>query len=296
MRKIIQFSTYLALSANIALFVLKLIGGLASHSIALISDAINSLTDIIASIAIVIAVRFSHKKADHTHPFGHKRAEPIAGMIVAIIAALLGFEIIKESITMFLQKEVIILTPFTYSVVIFTIVLKLGMFIFFRYISTKHRTPAIKALAADSINDVWVSLVVLLSFAMYHFKIPYVDGIAGVFIGLWIIRTGFMVGKENIDYLMGRQPSDDVMTKIKSCATSIKGVKAINDVFAHYVGPYVHAEVHIELNKSLTVIQAHDIGKQVQHKIENVEIVDRAFIHIDPHGRTKQMLKKTKKK
>ena len=91
-------ATLIGLAGNIFLFAIKLIAGVISGSLALISDAINSLTDIFASIAIFICVRVSDKEADEGHPFGHHRAEPIAGLIVAILAGVLGFEVIRVSV------------------------------------------------------------------------------------------------------------------------------------------------------------------------------------------------------
>lgn len=282
MRHITKFSTNLALGANVLLFVLKIIAGLFSGSIALISDAINSLTDIIASIAIFISVRVSHKKADHDHPFGHHRAEPIGGMVVAIVAALLGFEIIKESIMMFFADKVITFNYWVYGVVIFTIFLKYVLYIFFKNVSNNHNTPAVKALSYDSINDVFVTTGVLISFILYKYNLTFIDALVGFLIGIWIIRTGIKVGLENIDYLMGKKPCKEIMDHIKESINSVSGVKGMHDVLAHYVGSYVHVEVHIELNKSTSFDKAHDIGDKVREKIETLDVVDRAFIHIDP--------------
>ncbi|MFQ5586803.1 MAG: cation diffusion facilitator family transporter, partial [Thermodesulfobacteriota bacterium] len=91
-------ATVVGIVFNTLLFVLKLVTGIMSGSIALISDAFNSLTDIVTSVAIFICVRISDKEADEGHPFGHTRAEPIAGLIVAILAGILGFEIIRASV------------------------------------------------------------------------------------------------------------------------------------------------------------------------------------------------------
>src|SRR4030067_815864 len=90
-------ATVINIIGNTALFALKLVGGLLSGSIALISDALNSLNDIAASIATFICVRISDKQADEGHPFGHSRAEPIAGLIIAVLAGILGFEVIREA-------------------------------------------------------------------------------------------------------------------------------------------------------------------------------------------------------
>ena len=80
------------------LFILKIWFALTSGSIALLSDAFNSLTDLVSSLAIFICVRISSREADEGHPFGHSRAEPVAGIIVAVFAGILGVEIIRSSV------------------------------------------------------------------------------------------------------------------------------------------------------------------------------------------------------
>lgn len=282
MKKATELSTIIALLANVILFILKIIGGLYSGSIALISDAMNSFTDIIASISLIFCVKISHKRADVTHPFGHHRAEPIGGLIVAVIAALLGFEVIKESILSIFKENLLQINYWIYAIVIFTIVLKLSLYIFFNKLSKKHNRPSIRALAYDSINDVLVSGLVLINFILYNYSVLYIDSILGIIIGIWIIINGLKIGFENIDYLMGKKPSEKIIKKIKKRALQIKGVKGLNDIFAHYVGHYVHVEVHIELDDKTILKNSHDIGKKVQKRIEKLKEVDRVFVHIDP--------------
>src|SRR4030065_213728 len=117
-------ATVIGLAGNIFLFTIKLIAGLLSGSLALLSDSINSLTDIAASMAIFIFVRVSDKEADEGHPFGHHRAEPIAGLIVAILAGVLGFEIIRISVERLIAGQIISIGVFPLSVTIITMLIK----------------------------------------------------------------------------------------------------------------------------------------------------------------------------
>src|SRR3989339_1484509 len=98
--------TAVGIFLNIILFLAKIIVGLTSNSLAILSDAFNSLTDIISYSAIYIACRISDKKSDTDHPFGHHRAEPIAGLIVAIFAGILSFEILRSAVlNIFIPRE-----------------------------------------------------------------------------------------------------------------------------------------------------------------------------------------------
>jgi len=279
--KTAQECSFLALGANLFLFIIKLIAGIYSGSIALISDALNSFTDIVASLALVWSVKVSRKKADHDHPFGHSRAEPVGGMIVAIIAALIAFEIIKESFMSLFSEKTIFVNEWIIAVILCTICFKGILYIFFRHVSRKHKAPSIRAIAIDSINDVLVTFAVLVSIILYMFSVPYVDGIVGILIGFFVLHNGIVIGLENMGYLLGQAPSEEIMKKIIATAKSIKHVNGVHDIRAHYVGVYVHLELHVEVDVKTTLQMAHDIEKATQRALEKEDFIEKAFIHVD---------------
>jgi cation diffusion facilitator family transporter len=273
--------TIMGIILNSMLFVAKLIVGFLSGSLAVLSDAFNSLTDILASIGIFIAVKFSSKRADAGHPFGHHRAEPLAGIMVAIFAGIVAFEIIKIGIqNLFIKTSII-----GYSALVvlgFTMIVKLGMSVYFLDQGKKLNSPAIRASGIDSRNDVLISSVAFIGVLGSINGIDFMDSIAAIIIGLFILYSGYKIGVENIDYLMGKAPSKEHLDKIKSVVRKVKGVKGMNDIRAHYVGNFIHIEIHIEVDKKLSTQKSHTIGKNVQNKVEELNHVDKAFIHIDP--------------
>ncbi len=275
-------ATSLNIIGNTVLFILKLWAGLLSGSIALISDSLNSLNDIAASIATFICVRISNKQADEGHPFGHSRAEPIAGMIIAILAGILGFEVFRESIGRFLVPKETVIGVFALSVPVITIVAKLAMTFHFKRVGREVKSPALIATAKDAFIDVIMGGAALIGIIGVKAGYPFFDPAAGLVISLWIIYAGYSIGVENIDYLMGKSPKPGLMADIKETAVDIDGVQSINTVRAHYVGNFVHVEIHIEVDKTLSTFDSHAIGKAVEKALEKLDPIDKAFIHIDP--------------
>ncbi|MBI5235010.1 MAG: cation transporter [Deltaproteobacteria bacterium] len=275
-------ATVLNIAGNAGLFGLKLVAGVSSGSIALISDALNSLSDVAASVATYVCVRISGKEADEGHPFGHGRAEPIAGLIIAVLAGILGFEVIRASINRLLTHEAIDVNAFTLAVPVVTMIAKGAMYAHFKVVGLRTESPALMATATDSVMDVFVALAALIGIAGAYYGWPVLDPIAGLVISLWIIRAGYMIGMENIAYLMGQAPPSEMMQRIKEAALSVDGVKAINTARAHYVGSFIHVEIHIEVDKSLTTLDSHAIGKRVQRGVETIKAIEKAFVHIDP--------------
>lgn len=275
-------ATILLIVCNAFLFAIKITAGIMSNSLAIISDAVNSLTDIITSVVIYFAVKTSSKQADDGHPFGHHRAEPIAGLIVAIFAGILGFEILHTSVFKIMESHVHkIGTPAIITLLI-SIGMKLIMSKHFKKVSRRINSPALLASAIDSRNDVYISSTALVGVCCGLFGYAKMDDIAAILISFWIIYSGYKIGVQNIDYLMGRQPDTCIMEEIKKKASAVSGVMGIHDVRAHYVGNYIHVEIHISLDQALTLTQAHDIGKNAQRAVESIESIHKAFVHIDP--------------
>ncbi|RJP62731.1 MAG: cation transporter [Ignavibacteriales bacterium] len=275
-------ATNIALGLNILLFVIKLIVGLISNSIAIISEAINSFTDIISSIAIRFSIKVSSQKPDEKHQFGHSAAQPIATFIVAILAGLLGLNIIQESIKRIISPPEVSLSLYVYLVLGITITTKIIMNRYQTIVGKKYNSPAIRAQAVDSINDVLASSFALFGIIGVQLGYPLVDGIGGLLVSFFIFRSGYEIAKENIDYLMGKAADQELIIEIVNRALKVDGVKGMNDLRSHYVGNKFHIEIHIEVDQKTNTKDSHDIGKKVQFAIEEIPEVQKVFVHIDP--------------
>jgi cation diffusion facilitator family transporter len=274
--------TILGIVTNTVLFFLKLAGGILSGSLALLSDSFNSLTDIVASFAIFFAVRTSTKKADADHPFGHHRAEPIAGLIVAIFAAILGFEVMKNAFQGFFEPKALNINVLIFGIVTVNIAIKFIIYFIFRREGKKRKSPALLASSVDYRNDILVSFSVLWGNIFGYIGYPVFDNIVALCIGIFIVYSGFRIGVQNVDFLMGKVPDDRILNRLKEMALSIEGVKNLHDVKAHYLGNFIQVEIHIEVDSKLKTGKSHDIAKKVQDLLQREEIVDYAFVHVDP--------------
>lgn len=271
-----------ALIVNIFLFLIKAAAGFISNSIAVISEALNSLTDIISSLAIKRAVTVSNQKPDINHQFGHNAAQPIAAFIVSVFAFVVGINIVEESIKRIIDPQDIKSIPAVYIVLISTIIIKIVLNRYQAHVGKLFKSPAIKAAAVDSMNDILASSIALLGVVAINLGLKVVDGIAGILVAAFIFKTGYEVGRQNIDYLMGHSAPGEFDRKIKEITLSINGVKGINDLRSHYVGNKFHVEIHIEVDKNHSTQISHDIGNEVRFTLERLEEVHKVFVHVDP--------------
>lgn len=275
-------ATDIALGINIFLFVIKAIVGVLSNSIAVISEALNSFTDILVSIGIKIAVKISRDKPDEKHQFGHNAAQPIAAFILSVFAFVVGINIVEESIKRLINPEQIHTIPSVYIVLVITIITKIILNRYQVRIAKIFKSPAIRAASVDSINDVLASSIALVGIIGAYFQLDYFDSIAGIMVAMFIFKSGYEVGRENMDYLMGRSAEREFENMIRDITSEIDGVKGINDLRSHYVGDKFHIEIHIEVDKDITTSVSHDIGNRVRFALEEIDEVHKVFVHVDP--------------
>ena len=282
MAKLLKRATYLSLITDIFLFIIKAVVGIFSNSIAVISDAINSLNDIISSAAIMYSVRVSLKNPDEEHQFGHNAAQPIAVFLIALFAGIVGIEVIKASIERILNPYVTHITPEVYVVLGLTIIIKLILTRYQSRVGKEYKSPGLKASAVDSLNDVLASSLSIIGVIGVQLGLRYIDGIAGILIALFIFRSGYKIAKENIDYLMGKAADEDFILEIANKALKVDGVRGINELKSHYVGNKFHIEIHIDVNKDVSTEESHDIGVKVRQEILRLADINKVFVHIDP--------------
>ncbi len=282
MAKLLKRAANLSLLVNIFLFLIKAFAGIISNSIAVISDAINSLTDIVSSTAIMISVKVSLKKPDDDHQFGHNAAQPIAVFIIALFTAIVAINLIQASISRILHPEKHEINVLVYSILIITILIKIILTRYQSKVGKTFRSPGLRASAVDSLNDVLASSLSLIGVIGVQIGLPYIDGIAGILISFFILKSGYEIARENIDFLMGKAADEEIIIEIANRALKVEGVKGMNDLKSHYVGNKFHIEIHIEVDKNMSTEKSHDVGKEVQRSIESIEEIQKVFVHIDP--------------
>ncbi len=269
-------------AVSVIFFGLKFWSGFISGSIAVISDALNSFLDVFTYSIINLSVKTQEKAPDKDHPFGHYRAEPLAGLIISLVSVLLGGSIVKDAVVSFFKREPISFSIIPIVVLSIAVVTKIILAFLYQNEGKKTNSPALLAAAIDSRNDILASLTAVTGFVLS----PLWDSIAALIIGLWILYSGFKTGMNNIGYLMGKAPNAEFIAQIKEIALTINGVLGVNDIRAHFVGSYLHVEIHIEVDRNLKIQEAHDIGDSVRQRLETIDDIGTVFVHIDVEGDT----------
>ncbi len=267
---------------NIVLFVLKLFAGIVSGSVAVIASALDSLMDILTYSIAFFSLKISAKSPDMGHPFGHRNAQPISALIIAIASGIVSFEILKYGVErLVFGGEPLQLHPFVFGVLIFATIVKLLMFFYLNAKAKRTASTSIEALAVDSRNDVFSSTSALFGIVAVELGFPIFDSLVAILLGLFIFYFGFTLARKNLRYLMGASPDKEVVSEIKQLALKVDKVIKISEIKAYYMGDRINVELAIVLNKSLKPVETHAIGEEVQHEVERHALVSNVFVHID---------------
>ena len=272
----------LGILCNLFLFILKIAIGLVMNSIAIISDAVNNLSDMASSIITIFSSKMSNRVADRKHPFGHGRIEYIASMIVAFIIVLVGFELFRTSIDKILNPESIQFSLVLFIILLASILVKVWMYSYNKYIGKKIDSSIMNATAKDSLNDVVATFTVIISLVVGQFTSLPIDGIMGIIVSGLIMYTGIGVAREIIGILLGTPPSKEFVEKITNAVLEAEEVVGVHDFIAHDYGPgAVFASLHAEVPDDVNIVKIHEVIDDLEKKVFD-EFGVLLVIHMDP--------------
>ncbi len=278
---------WVSIIGNVFLAVIKLVVGLLYSSIALISDGVHSLSDVITSVAGYFGIKIASKPPDRDHPFGHSRFEPLVAFLIGEALLVVAYEIGRDSLMRLLHGESIEVNGIMLGVTVLSIMIKEAMFRYSVYVGRKLNSQILIADAYHHRSDVLSSVAVLIGLGLQKFGFSRGDALAGLVVAVFLVKVSFEIILENVGYLTGRAPPFELCEEIKKRALSVPNVLGIHDLRAHYVGNKLHVELHVEVPPTLSLREAHDVSEEVKKRIEEIPEVDRVFVYVDIRGVTK---------
>ncbi|ALV63018.1 Cobalt-zinc-cadmium resistance protein [Thermococcus sp. 2319x1] len=271
---------------NIFLAILKVSVGFLYSSLALISDGIHSLSDVVTSVVGYLGVKISSKPADKTHPFGHSRFEPLFAFFIGMALFLVAYEVGRDALERIFAGYTIEVNSIMLAIVVLSIVSKEAMTQYSLRIGRKLNNQILIADAYHHRSDVLSSIAVFVGLLLQRFGFTYGDALAGLIVALLVGKVAVEIVFKNVNYLTGTSPPFELCEKIKETALGVEGVVGVHDLRAHHVGPKLHVELHIEVPPHITLKEAHDISEEVKRRIEKIDEVEVAFVHVDIKGIT----------
>ena len=276
----------IGLSVNLLLGAVKLVGGIVANSFALLADAVNSIGDSLTSIVVLIALAVARRPADPEHPYGHTRAEAIAGSNVALViivtALYLGWEAVWR---LPLQHE----PPpeWTLWIAGANVLIKEALYRYKVRVGKRTRSSAIIANAWDHRSDALCSLSVLIGLAVVRVGGPgfiAADEIAALVVVTAILWSGIVLFQKSAYELMDAQAEDDILDAVRARAEQLEDVRAVETLRLRKSGLEYLADIHIEVDSQRTVADGHDIGHRLKDALlHEFPVIHDVLVHVEPY-------------
>lgn len=273
---------------NAFLALIKVVFGFVGYSASLVADGIHSFSDLATDLFAIIGNVLSNKPADEKHPFGHGKLEYLTSMGIGLIILFVGFSIIYNSV----NNDLIIPSKLVIIVTVFTILLKL---LLSRYVIKKgyeYKHNILIASGKESSADVISSIVVLISSILIQFSnqvsiLKYVDIIATIIVGIFIVRIGFEVMKDNISTIIGERETDKhLLEDIKKIILSEKNIIKIDKLDLIKYGSYFEVVSEVGMNENLTLKKCHKVIENIENKLNEYDARNRYIsIHVNPYNK-----------
>ena len=266
--KIIVKTSVIGIVTNVLLAVFKAAVGVLAHSIAVILDAVNNLSDALSSIVTIIGVKLANKAPDKQHPLGHGRMEYISAMVVSALVLYAGVAALIESVKKIFQPQ----TPsysWVYLVVVAAAVLvKLVLGRYVKAQGEKVNSGALVASGADAFFDALLSASVLgcaIFYLIFHISLePYM----GVIISFVIIKAGLSMLQETGHAILGQRADTRLSRRIKQLISEEPNVRGVYDLMINNYGPDKnYAAVHIELPDTMCVEEVDRLTRRIEEKV-----------------------------
>lgn len=260
------FASAVCIALNIVLAGAKIAAGLFSGLISIMVDGFNNVSDCGGAVVSLVSFRVSEKPADKEHPYGHRRAEYIASMIIGFIILFLAAELLRGSVEKIISGTLSAGSIAAYIVAGVSIAVKGIMAVYLFYMSKKTQSETLRAAGIDSACDCAVTLAVIAGMLAADFAYLPADGYVGAAVALFIAWQGIAVLKRAVSELLGRAPDRELVKGVREYLLSGKNVLGVHDlqVISYGRGVY-YATAHVEMDADMPSLEAHAVLDGLEH-------------------------------
>ncbi len=254
-----------------------------TDSAALTADAYNSLSDLLYSVMLVIGLLIALRPADISHPQGHRRFEPLVGLVISFSMAWAGYQAVSEAVGKIFSGPSAFDFGLPSLVLTASALVKALMYALIRRIARLVHSPTLKTAATDNLLDVITSFTAMVGILLSRI-LPLADPIAGLLVAIWIFRAAYNALKENLDFLTGAGATEEQRTDFREIIAAVPGVLNVHQIFSEHVGTKLLLDVHINVDGSTPLVEVHRIESEIEARLMKEPDVERAYIHIEPPG------------
>lgn len=271
----------ITLALNILVSAAKVFYGYITGSISIFSDGFHSLFDGVSNIVGLIGIYIASHPPDEKHPYGHRKYETVFTIFVGLLMLFTCFEVFRKVYESLTDKHETTITTASFFVMVITLIINIFVSVYEKQMGEKLNSEFLIADSKHTKSDIYVSLGVIVSLIFIKSGFPIADSIAGSVVGIFIAKAGIDIIRESTETLVDRTQMDTSI--IKEIVCTVDGVMECHEIRTRGTKSHVFIDLHILVDPSLSVENAHRIAEAVEKEIKSKisEIVD-VVVHIEP--------------
>ena len=279
---LLPLATYASVATAILLVSLKTWAWLASGSVSLLASLVDSLTDSLASIVNLFAVRLALRPADDNHPFGHGKAESLSALAQSAFIGGSAVFLLLNAVERLLHPQPLQQTTLGIAVMLVSLLLTLALVLFQRWVLRRAQSQAVSADSLHYVTDFASNIVVLVALVLAAWGWQRADAVLALLLGGWIFWSAAKIAIEAVNTLMDKALSPADIARIEAAALAVPGVLGIHDLRTRLSGARHFVQMHIDLDARLNIVEAHDIAVAVAAQIRALFEEAEVIVHQDP--------------
>ncbi|WP_353059641.1 cation diffusion facilitator family transporter [Staphylococcus aureus] len=278
--KLAQRGAYLSLIVYIILSIVKYVTGFVFNSAAVRADALNNMTDIIVSLAVIIGLKISIKPADRNHPYGHLKSENISSLLVSFVIMFVGIQVVIQNAPRLFKEDDVVPNAITIIVSLISGLVMLIVFAVNQRLAKRTKSSSLNSAAKDNLSDSLVSIGTAIGLIFTQIGFPIVDIILATLLGLLIVYTGFGIFKEAI-FMLSDGFNETELEAYRNDILEVDEVLEVKSIKGRYHGSSVFIDVTIVVDANLSLVEAHQICDNVEHHLHKKGI-SSVYVHPEP--------------
>lgn len=266
--KIIIRTSIKGIVANIFLVIFKMIVGIISHSIAIVLDAVNNLSDVLSSVITIVGTKLASKAPDKEHPYGHGRVEYLSAMIISIIILYAGFTAFVEAGKKVIYPENPDYTIISIAIIMVAVVVKIFLGVYVKTVGEKVNSESLINSGKDALMDAVISFSTFVAAIIFIVLKISLEAWLGLIISAVIVRAGIQMLKATLSQILGKRINRDLALAIKNTVTANDNVYGAYDLILNDYGPDIYlGSIHIEVPDYMTAAEIDDLTRKISKDV-----------------------------
>jgi len=283
-KRLLQLASRASVATAAFLLVMKLLAYWLTGSISIMASLLDSLLDVVASIINLLAIRIALMPADKEHPFGHGKAEALAGLGQATFIAGSAVFLIFQAILRLQHPEEIIALDIGVVVMLISIVATGFLIAFQRHVIRQTNSVAIRADSMHYLTDLLTNSMIIVALIFVWWGWDWMDGAMAILMGLYILYSAWQIIWESIHLLLDRELSEEIQQTVRETVLADKDVDAIHELKTRESGHTQFIQLHIEMDGNMSLFEAHTISDRVMETLQQKFPAADILIHQDPYN------------